>query len=581
MNPIQYTSRTFASILADIDADPILRDKPYWWKRLVAGVGDTVSMWNNAGANNSYLPTAYTRRAVADLVALLDYSLAGRQTASGELLFHVKRTSSFPFTVAKADLAATTQGGIDGSAKRFEARADSNVAAVSTAMGTVTPGSPGLIAVTRAFTTGELVRLTTTGTLPGGLALATDYWAIRVSDVQIKLASSRANAYAGTGLTISDAGTGTHTIHLYSFKATCYQQESVAKYAAGLSDGLAAWQEYPLAHKGVLRDTIAVTVNSVAWARVDTLVDSLPTDKHFRVWTTSKGATVVQFGDGTYGAIPGAFAVEVEYAVGGGSSSNVSTVDRVSLYSGSDANLDGVSNPGAMTGGAEEELVAVAKSLAPLLLKARDRFVTSEDGRSLVLAYGGIAVCKVNRNQYGPLSCQVLGVASGGGNPSAGLRSTIQAFLISRTILEGIDVRFEAATITAVAVTSAAKLLTGYTWAAVEPYFRLGWRLLLSEAGQEIKDTYASSGIAAAVALINTIFSTSFGATDYAAVERLVANVSPAAFGRDLQSSDAFGFLDSFVTGLDYLTVASPSFPVAVAENEITTVGTLTLTEIP
>lgn len=60
--------------------------------------------------------------------------------------------------------------------------------------------------------TGTRVRLTTTTTLPGGLATATDYYVIRVSNTTFKLATSYANAVAGTQINITDAGTGTHTI---------------------------------------------------------------------------------------------------------------------------------------------------------------------------------------------------------------------------------------------------------------------------------------------------------------------------------------------------------------------------------
>lgn len=60
--------------------------------------------------------------------------------------------------------------------------------------------------------TGTKVRLTTTTTLPAGLALATDYFVIRVSNTTFMLATSYANAIAGTAINITDAGTGTHTI---------------------------------------------------------------------------------------------------------------------------------------------------------------------------------------------------------------------------------------------------------------------------------------------------------------------------------------------------------------------------------
>jgi hypothetical protein len=58
---------------------------------------------------------------------------------------------------------------------------------------------------------GTRVRLTTTTTLPAGLSLATDYYVIKASDSTFKLATSYANAVAGTAINITDAGTGTHT----------------------------------------------------------------------------------------------------------------------------------------------------------------------------------------------------------------------------------------------------------------------------------------------------------------------------------------------------------------------------------
>lgn len=59
---------------------------------------------------------------------------------------------------------------------------------------------------------GTRVRLTTTTTLPAGLALATDYYVIKVTDSTFQLATSYANAIAWTAIDITDAGTGTHTM---------------------------------------------------------------------------------------------------------------------------------------------------------------------------------------------------------------------------------------------------------------------------------------------------------------------------------------------------------------------------------
>ncbi len=64
-----------------------------------------------------------------------------------------------------------------------------------------------------AYLTGDgPIQATTTGTLPGGLALATGYYAIKTSANAIKLASTLANALAGVAIDLTGAGTGTHTL---------------------------------------------------------------------------------------------------------------------------------------------------------------------------------------------------------------------------------------------------------------------------------------------------------------------------------------------------------------------------------
>lgn len=60
--------------------------------------------------------------------------------------------------------------------------------------------------------TGTRVRFTTTTTLPAPLALATDYYMIYQSDSTFKIATTYANAIAGTAIDLTDTGTGTHTV---------------------------------------------------------------------------------------------------------------------------------------------------------------------------------------------------------------------------------------------------------------------------------------------------------------------------------------------------------------------------------
>lgn len=61
--------------------------------------------------------------------------------------------------------------------------------------------------------TGTRCRVSTTTTLPSPLVAATDYYLIRVDNLTFKLATSYANAIAGTQIDITSAGTGTQTVN--------------------------------------------------------------------------------------------------------------------------------------------------------------------------------------------------------------------------------------------------------------------------------------------------------------------------------------------------------------------------------
>ncbi len=77
---------------------------------------------------------------------------------------------------------------------------------------TASSSSGLLLTFANDWTSFSKVRFTTTTTLPTGLALNTDYWLVRVSATTARVATSFANAIAGTIIAFTDAGTGTHTL---------------------------------------------------------------------------------------------------------------------------------------------------------------------------------------------------------------------------------------------------------------------------------------------------------------------------------------------------------------------------------
>ena len=589
-NPIQYSSRTFSTVMADINADPTLVDKPDWIKRIFAGIMDVLSNQESLSANQAFLRTALTRQAVLDNAQLIDYYPAGTVAAGGTLYFDLKGTTGMPYTVAQPDVAAAYPGTVSIPAKRFEARAGLTfTTSTEVTANTAWTVADDKITVASIFTTGEKVWLTFTGTPPTTVpqvAISTDYFVIYVDATHIRLAISRANAFAGTYIDITAQGTGNHTLTRLSRPITAYQQTSVLLSSIGVSDGSTAWQEFRIPQAGVLNDgSLSVTINSIPWTVVSSPINSISTDKVFRFVALSDGSAKLRFGNGIYGAIPGPYPIYCNFAYSSGSQSNVATINAITTYAGTDQNVTGVWNSTAFSGGADPEALATTKILGPLLLKTRDRFVTVADGQSLVLSntISGVSQCLINKNTYGTLSCQVIGVAKGSqAAPTSPNRASIAAYLQAKSALSGIDVHFDAGTFTTINMSTAASvsLFSGYSSASVFPYMTVAWNLLLSPAGNEILSNYTGTGsVAAAVTSYNTIFGTSFVSTDYGAFNSLLTQlgvIGPMQFNYYLALSKLDAFIQGYVAGVNYIAwgTFSLTLPYQCGTSEILVPGT-------
>jgi len=573
--PIQSQSNDYTQILNDLNSDAELIDKPNWFKRMIAGIGDTISTWLNAAANNNLLRTAFTRRAVQDLLELIDYFLAPASTSSGTLLFYVNPAASLPITFNPSDMIALFPGSSDKTQKRFEARVSVTMNAFSETF-TANAGTD-LLTVARDYLTGERVRVSSAGTLPAPLTAATNYYAIRVSATTIRLATTVANAFSNTFIDITTAGTGIHTITLHSFRASAFQQTSKANFiTVGTSNGTDIFQRYELPDLSIIQETVEVVINGVGWTRVSSLISSISTDKHYLLRYRTNGIAYVEFGNGIYGQIPGAFDVTAKYATGGGSISNISGLNSITSYLAAHVSIQGVTNATKMTGGGEAESIDSGKVVGPLLLKSKDRFVTTEDGRALALNFGGLTLVKVNRNAYGAGTCQVLAVPKGGGFMSTPFKGLLDTFLTDRTILESIDVRVEDHTLLTQNLNITVTLQTGFILANVSPFVSLAARLSTTDVGQEVKDIFSENGILEAISFINDKWGYSFTSANSVEITNIINRFKATDFGLDIQLSDILSVIDQ-ITGVDFVTINSPSFPIVVGDNELTVDGTMTV----
>lgn len=114
-------------------------------------------------------------------------------------------------------------------------------------------------------------RLTTTGTLPAGLALATDYYWIRVGgeDAEFQLAATFDDAYVyePTPVVITDAGTGTHTVTLSGINAAAEQIDAGPQNLWAIIGSAQVNQGYPGLHTGLGAPTHAAADGTIYMRR--------------------------------------------------------------------------------------------------------------------------------------------------------------------------------------------------------------------------------------------------------------------------------------------------------------------------
>lgn len=206
--------------------------------------GQTVDTYLNATVPSQWTSN-HRLRGLAYVVVTLDLEEARFQAGPPQMTFDVSgkpvldtRTSTTAWSANPAliarDFLASAWGyevdaaDVDSAACNAAANACEvrQLAAVHAHAATCTADATAdtvTFASDRWFSVGDGVRFTTTGTLPGNLSAGVTYYVIVLTDRRtFQVATSRANALAGTARNITSAGTGTHTGTWYDYDTyTC------------------------------------------------------------------------------------------------------------------------------------------------------------------------------------------------------------------------------------------------------------------------------------------------------------------------------------------------------------------------
>lgn len=204
----------------------------------------------------------------------------------------------------------------------------------------------------------------------------------------------------------------------------------------------------------VIDNSVTVSVNSEIWTEVSSLAVAASDENVFQVKTFASGVTVVQFGDGQFGAlVPTDASVEVTYRTGGGVNGNIdintitTSVTGIIPSTSSPVTIEVRNSTATGAGGRDAETLEEARVNIPYYARTNDRGVTLDDyqtiaGRFSHPTYGAVSFARAAiRNENALLEGNIVviyawtsGVGGGLVNLSPQLKQSLQDYMQARSV---------------------------------------------------------------------------------------------------------------------------------------------------
>jgi uncharacterized phage protein gp47/JayE len=205
----------------------------------------------------------------------------------------------------------------------------------------------------------------------------------------------------------------------------------------GTSTGLAG-QTFTLPQTNVQDGSISIAIQTVGsnttntWVQVKSFVNSTSQDMVFTARVDANENSVITFGDGINGLIPGLglqiFATFTTI-VGAAGNCNAGVVNTLaSNITGLSINLTpgGIAASSVMTGGADPESNDSIRANAPLTFQTQERAVSLDDFAALCLTVPGVSLANATANHSTSINLYFLG--PNGAAPSTTLQNEVLEF---------------------------------------------------------------------------------------------------------------------------------------------------------
>lgn len=374
----------------------------------------------------------------------------------------------------------------------------------------------------------------------------------------------------------------TSTVDGKTITASCQQYKTVSNVAIGTVTTDDDWLEFPIdGYTKIVKTSMSLTVGGVAWTRVDNFDDSISTDKHYELFYQSNGKTRIRFGDGTTGLKPSINDEIVgEFAVTLGLSGKLDA-GELNVNEGGDSDIASVTNASDSSGGNNAESITSIIRNSRANVRTRNIVWSKEDIEIAAKAASSSVVKALGVPGLGYAYVHVI--PSGGGNPSAALKATVEAAVEAKTQFELMPVTASDPTYSSQAITADITVRDGFDSGTVADLVEFALTLASSAIDNQVIEYYLENGIdLTRTDIINEIWSwafpSSYGDLDVnEALEfiinqwiELLGDRDYREWGQELEVGNLWILGDSlYEYGTDTFSLTSPTSNVSCASTTI------------
>ena len=365
------------------------------------------------------------------------------------------------------------------------------------------------------------------------------------------------------------------------------QKKTYTSIALFTIDDSEDFKDYPVdGYTKIIKDSISLIIDGNTWTRVDYFDNSSSSDKHFMLVYQSSGKCRIRFGDGVTGAKPVINSVVYgTFSITQGLAGRMDA-GTITINTGNDSDVASVTNAGSSGGNDSESIASIIRN-ARGSVRLRDVVWSQEDLEIAARASSSSVQKALGIPGTGSASIHI--VPSGGGNPSAGLKTTVETYVQALT-------QFGAMPITAVnpnyvtpTITATHTTRTGYTAATVTDLLEFALTLVSCAFDNQIIEYYIDNGIdMTRTNVINILWSWAFTSLENTALEFIInkwvsmlGDREYREWGQTLEVGDLWVMGNSLYDyGVDIFSLTAPTTNPSVNADEIIDTGTLTVTAI-